>query len=87
MLFRNCLHSVYFLYYTSIVVLATIVSEKGNDFNFCAILQNSKSCLETANNEIDQWDCYGKYLFRNVTIDSSNEFYLEHDCGGVGWYV
>jgi hypothetical protein len=64
-----------------------VISGKNNTktkFEFCKILIHAKTCLETAQNEVEQWDCYGRYIFRPTT-KVSNEKYMSHDCGGVGW--
>ena len=51
--------------------------------NFCPSLQ----CAEEFNTEQERWDCIGKQLFEPIPEGKSvlDYYYIEHDCGGVGW--
>ena len=37
--------------------------------------------------EIERWECVNSYLYKPVKEgkDPAKEYYIEHDCGGVGW--
>lgn len=35
--------------------------------------------------EVEKWECHGKYLFNATSGDPSEEYYVEHNCFGVGW--
>jgi hypothetical protein len=64
----------------SLVLLFTVT--QAVEHKFCPGLQ----CADKPT-EIEKWKCINSYLFAAVPkgTDPIDEYYIEHDCGGVGW--
>lgn len=55
---------------------------KKSKLKFCPSLK----CVDIAS-EVERWECINQGLFAPVPAgkDPGKEYYVEHDCGGVGW--
>jgi hypothetical protein len=52
----------------------------------CAVRQACAAVIRNpASTELDKWDCLGEFLFGPVSGDPQKEYFVEHNCGGVGW--
>ena len=59
-----------------------LVSLPPAPIRFCA----AKQCGEMeGSTEIEKWECLGRLMFSPPPGRAADEYYVEHDCGGVGW--
>eukprot|EP00605_Chrysophyceae_sp_TOSAG23-4_P002436 GSChrysophyteH1.ASY1.ANO1.2695.1 assembled CDS len=73
-------------YLVLVVVLATIsdaAAKRKLSVSFCPSIK----CTGKYESEIDRWDCIGRQLLGPLpkSKKARNQYFVEHDCGGVGW--
>lgn len=66
-----------------LLAITSLLVAKLSAFEVCNV--KNQDCLKNATSEYEIWDCYGKYIFRPKSNKKSENTYVEHDCGGVGW--
>ena len=74
-----------FLVVLSVLALALggEASKLRSTVSYCPSLK----CADKYDLEIDRWDCIGRQLLGPLPAGkkAKNQYFVEHDCGGVGW--